>query len=153
METLSKNVLDAIAKTALSAMDGYMLPGAKINTSFLHKDGSLPAKANTGLIPLTGTPGGVIYATTDNSLLDRILANLSMPTGAGPRLDLIGEISNVLSGNLREEFGKEFHISTPFLISGPINRIEHAVIDRPYVMEVEQGGDTMWIVIAFDSGR
>ena len=73
----------------------------------------------TGIISISGRAEGVVCFTTNSDLLRQILAELhDEPKDENAVRDLVGEIANTLSGNAREEFGKNFQISVPVVVTG-----------------------------------
>ncbi|HSI82494.1 MAG: chemotaxis protein CheX [Candidatus Methylacidiphilales bacterium] len=75
----------------------------------------------TGVIGISGKQRGTIYfsATTD------MLSELILSMGAGlPYMedsslrDMVGEVTNTISGNARKEFGGMFMISVPVVVKG-----------------------------------
>jgi chemotaxis protein CheX len=68
----------------------------------------------TGIIGISGREQGAICFTATSQMLINILHALKdTRTGDDSRRDLVGEIANTLSGNAREEFGRQFIISVP----------------------------------------
>ena len=73
----------------------------------------------TGIISISGRAKGVVCFTTNSDLLRQILAELhDEPKDENAIRDLAGEIANTLAGNAREEFGKNFLITVPVVVTG-----------------------------------
>ena len=51
--------------------------------------------------------------------------------------DLVGEIANTLSGNARRDFGQQFQISVPAVISGRGSQLEYPAATRPIVIPID----------------
>ena len=64
---------------------------------------------------VSGRKQGAVCFSATSGMLDKILGLLKDEKGKDEaRRDLVGEIANTLSGNVREEFGSDFHISVPW---------------------------------------
>ena len=71
------------------------------------------------MISVSGPHTGIVYFTAPRILLRHLLVSIGEPdTSDSIMMDLTGEIANTISGNARSEFGEEFDISTPNVISG-----------------------------------
>lgn len=74
----------------------------------------------TGLIGISGPRKGAIYFTTEQGLLKRLtqeILDLADPD-EDSLLDMVGELTNTIAGNVRKSFGSSFLISVPMLIKG-----------------------------------
>src|SRR6516162_8020075 len=87
--------------------------GVVIEPPFI-KDQERPLLEYTGIIEISGKAHGAVCFTANGLMLKNILAFLNESPGSKEILcDLVGEIANTLSGNAREEFGRDFLISVP----------------------------------------
>jgi chemotaxis protein CheX len=78
------------------------------------KDQERPLLEYTGIIGISGKAHGAVCFTANGVMLEKILGLLNeSPSGREMLCDLVGEIANTLSGNAREEFGRDFLISVP----------------------------------------
>jgi chemotaxis protein CheX len=75
----------------------------------------------TGLIGVSGPRKGGIYVTTGKELLQDLTKYIldEEETDEELLLDMVGEMTNTISGNVRKEFGSEFMISAPMMVVGP----------------------------------
>lgn len=74
----------------------------------------------TGLIGISGPRKGGIYFTAGKSLLaslTEVILELRDPEEE-MLLDMVGELTNTVAGNVRKSFGADFLISVPMLIKG-----------------------------------
>ena len=70
-------------------------------------------------------------------MLENILRFLNeAPINGELICDLVGEIANTLSGNAREEFGKDFLISVPIVSTGGNVRFKFPPDSRNYVIPI-----------------
>ncbi len=74
----------------------------------------------TGIIGISGKRKGSIYFTANTEMLKE-LAYIIIGLQEASTLeikDLIGEIANTISGNVRQAYGSDFMISVPVVIEG-----------------------------------
>jgi chemotaxis protein CheX len=74
----------------------------------------------TGLIGISGPRKGGIYFTTSPKLLAELTKVILGVDEADDEtlLDMVGELTNTIAGNVRKSFGSDFLISVPMLIKG-----------------------------------
>lgn len=93
--------------------------GAVMGLPFL-KSEEPAVLAFTGLIGISGPRKGAIYFTSDAKLLTTLtqeILDLADPD-EDSLLDMVGELTNTIAGNVRKSFGADFLISVPMLIKG-----------------------------------
>ncbi len=91
----------------------------EVGTPYLNENKNAIAYDYTGVISVSGPHRGIVYFTAPRILLRHLLVSIGEPdTSDAIMMDLTGEIANTISGNARSEFGEEFDISTPNVISG-----------------------------------
>ena len=91
----------------------------------------------TGIIGVSGKAHGAVCFTADRTMLENILRFLNeAPINGELICDLVGEIANTLSGNAREEFGREFLISVPVVSTGGDVRFQFPKECRNYVIPI-----------------
>jgi chemotaxis protein CheX len=74
----------------------------------------------TGLIGISGPRKGGIYFTAGAKLLLELTKVILAVEDADEEtlLDMVGELTNTIAGNVRKSFGSDFLISVPMLIKG-----------------------------------
>jgi chemotaxis protein CheX len=78
----------------------------------------------SGIIRISGEKKGCIYVTTSIAMLDELIKDMGLGEADETlRLDAIGELANNIAGNAEQFFGRNFRISVPQVITGPINTI------------------------------
>ncbi len=90
------------------------------------KDESPVVLGYTGIIGISGKRKGSIYITTGEEMLKSI-ANIILGTedvAPGDIKDLVGEIANTISGNVRQAYGSDFMISVPVVVEGQAKDIK-----------------------------
>jgi chemotaxis protein CheX len=89
----------------------------------------------TGLIGISGRFHGCVYFTASANLVHQLLRDMGEAADNEElHLDLVGEIANILSGNARAVFGKDFMISVPVSFKGRPERIRMPKSVDPYVI-------------------
>ena len=90
------------------------------NAPFVKDQDQLLLKECTGMIGVSGVKKGFVYISGDMELYqDLIQRYVGLPNPKEKdMLDMAGELSNVVSGNVRETYGDEFMISVPIVFQG-----------------------------------
>jgi chemotaxis protein CheX len=114
-ETILKIFAQSITRYFATVADGQ----AVLGTPYLSADNESVAYDFSAVIGITGSHRGNIYYTAPREKLHALLALIgeALPD---ERLcaELVGEITNTISGNAREQLGAAFMISTPFILEG-----------------------------------
>ncbi len=80
----------------------------------------------TGIIGISGKRKGSVYVTASDEML-RSIAKLILGQDVIEKSDikdLVGEIANTISGNVRQAYGSSFMISVPVVIEGKAKDIK-----------------------------
>lgn len=80
----------------------------------------------TGIIGISGKRKGSVYITTNEAMLKEIahiILGLDDIQGDDVK-DLVGEIANTISGNVRQAYGSDFMISVPVVVEGKAKDIK-----------------------------
>jgi chemotaxis protein CheX len=97
---------------------------AEVGTPYLIESDRPIVNEFTGLIGVSGVRKGCIYVTASQVMLKAVLVRMGVKTlGKEEISDLVGEIANTISGTARKEFGGQFHISVPMVVSGDADPI------------------------------
>jgi chemotaxis protein CheX len=92
----------------------------------------------TGVIQVSGKRRGCVAFTAPKSMLSVMLMRMQETDMGHENLcDLVGEIANTLSGNARRDFGQQFQISVPAVISGRGSQLEYPAATRPIVIPID----------------
>jgi chemotaxis protein CheX len=80
----------------------------------------------TGIIGISGKRKGSIYVTTSETMLSTIAKVILEIDDVGKEdiKDLVGEIANTISGNVRQAYGSDFMISVPVVVEGKAKDIK-----------------------------
>ena len=92
----------------------------------------------TGVVQITGKRIGLVAFTAPKSMLSVMLMRMQETDMSHENLcDLVGEITNTLSGNARRDFGQQFQISVPSVIAGRDLKLDYPQASRPIVIPIE----------------
>lgn len=80
----------------------------------------------TGIIGISGKRKGSVYITATESMLSQIAQIILDIDDVGREdvKDLVGEIANIISGNVRQAYGSDFMISVPVVVEGKARDIK-----------------------------
>ena len=132
-ETILKIFAQSITRYFATVAGGE----ATLGTPYLSADNESIAFDFSAVIGITGSHRGNIYYTAPREKLHALLSLIgeSLPD---ERLcaELVGEITNTISGNAREQLGAGFMISTPFIIEGKPLSVHSAKDTTCYILPV-----------------
>jgi chemotaxis protein CheX len=96
----------------------------------------------TGIIGISGSRRGGVYYTAGKELLREfgkcILGEGDLDEDA--LVDLVGEMTNTIAGNMREIFGSSFLISVPIVMRGKIEDISMRLKPPVFIIPIEWKG-------------
>lgn len=107
-----------------------------IGTPYLLENTAPKAHDFTGIIGISGGRyKGCVYFTAPKILLRHLLLSIGEEDNSEENmLDLVGEIANTISGNARTEYGTEFMISVPLVVTGAPDEIYLPRESRSYII-------------------
>jgi len=121
--------------------------GVVIEPPFI-KDEERPLLEYTGIIEISGKAHGAVCFTANGLMLKNILAFLNGSPGSKEILcDLVGEIANTLSGNAREEFGRDFLISVPVVATANDSTFPFPEDGRNYVIPIIWQSERAYLLV------
>jgi len=106
----------------------------------------------TGLIGITGKRKGSIYYTAGKDQLEalaKIMLDLTEVSNEDMK-DLVGEVANTVSGNLRQSFGSDFQISVPVVVEGPAKDIKMPKDIDTYVLPINWRDFESFLVVCLE---
>lgn len=105
----------------------------------------------TGIIGVSGAYKGCIYFTAPRALLKHMLLSFGESDLNDENLnDMAGEVTNIISGNARQDLGSEFMISVPIVIRGDLDEIYLPTGIRSYVIPIFWSSYRAAIVISLE---
>jgi len=134
---LIEDELKIFADGLLRYFDTTTSESAAVGTPFLTEDVNDYVEQFTGVISISGAHHGSVIFTATESMLKHILWAMKILDSNPTKLkDLVGEISNTISGNARRLFGDQFMVSVPKLIEGRVDDAFNNNIYGNYVIPV-----------------
>ena len=116
---------------------------------FVKEPELLLLKECTGMIGVSGIKKGFIYISGSTELYEDLIrryVGLSSPDERDI-LDMAGELSNVVSGNVRETYGDDFMISVPIVFKGTPDNLYFPDDVPIYVIPVEWNSYEAYMVV------
>ena len=99
----------------------------KANTGIPYIKGEEPVVLEyTGIIGISGKRKGSVYITCSTGMLEQLAKIILGLEDVTPEIikDLVGEIANTISGNVRQAYGTDFMISVPVVVQGKAKDIK-----------------------------
>lgn len=110
---------------------------AAIGAPFLTQDINQHLEDFTGIIGISGNRKGSVFFSAPRELLIQLITAIGVLTTQDEKLmDLVGEVSNTISGNARREFGEEFMLSVPVVIQGKSENVKVTNVAEIYVIPI-----------------
>lgn len=120
----SKAEFDATCSLFINSVNNYFRHlteiDSKLNVPYLKQSDGLVLKDYTGMIGISGNRKGFVYISANRDMYEdliKIFIGIDEPSDEDI-LDMAGEISNVVAGNVRANLGANFMISVPVVFQG-----------------------------------
>ncbi len=124
---------------------------ANVGTPFLIQDVNKYLLDYTGIIGISGNHKGSVFFSAPNSLLTKLIAQIGIITTQEEKLmDLVGEVSNTISGNARREFGDQFMLTVPIVLKGKSDNVRVSDVVNIYVIPIHWRGTNANLIINLD---
>lgn len=121
---------------------------AKVSTPFLIQDINQYLSDYTGIIGISGNHKGSVFFTAPRIMIVKLISEIGVLTTREDKLmDLVGEISNTISGNARRTFGDQFMLSTPIVLKGKTEQLHVSDVTNIYVIPVVWKSMTAHLII------
>src|SRR5262245_47143909 len=112
-------------------------------------EGSPAVHEYTGVIKISGKREGIVYFTAPRAMLTVLLMKMQETDFSHETMrDLVGEVANTISGNARKDFGRDFVISVPEVVSGEKIDIPLEKGTRPFVIPINWRSHSAKLVVA-----
>lgn len=106
----------------------------------------------TGVIGISGSHvGNVYFSATHDLLMETLMAHGESQCDDPLLFDLVGEIANTIAGNAREHLGKDFMISTPFIMKGKPEKVGLQPEVRAFAIPLEWQQSKAVLVVSLRS--
>ncbi|MDE2306254.1 MAG: chemotaxis protein CheX [Gammaproteobacteria bacterium] len=108
-----------------------------------------PLHEYTGVINVSGKREGVVYFTAPKAMLAVLLMKMQETDFSHDTMrDLVGEVANTISGNARRDFGGDFLISVPSVISGEAAAIAPKAGARSFIIPIHWRSHSAKLVVS-----
>lgn len=106
----------------------------------------------TGVIGISGNKKGCIYFTGTKEIFKEVAATVLGPdlVDDDAIVDIAGEISNTIAGNVRKSFGSSFMISVPIVLKGRPNDIVLRLNPPVYVIPIQWRGHKAFLTVGLE---
>lgn len=125
---------------------------AKTGVPFVKDQVNVPLHEYTGMIGISGSRKGFIYISGNEGLFRELISKVvgfDEPT-PDDILDMAGEVSNVVAGNLRETYGSNFMISVPTVFQGKPKKLKFPANVKAYIIPINWKGHDASIVVGIE---
>ena len=123
---------------------------ASVGSPYLVTDGNPGAYEYTGVIGISGSRRGIVYFTAPRGMLTVLLMRMQETDTSDENIrDLVGEVANTISGNARRDFGKNFVISVPVVLSHDVEKVS-APHSRSYVIPINWRTHSAKLVVCLE---
>ncbi|MGC8769934.1 MAG: chemotaxis protein CheX [Brevinematia bacterium] len=143
----------------LSVINDYFTTVSKAKPEtgvpFLKEEHSSIIQDMTGIIGISGLKKGAVYFTASKEMLLDLYKEI-FGSNENPDTftlaDLVGEISNTISGNLRDFYGEHFLISVPIVCIGKETEIRIKIPIPVFVIPIKWKNHTSYLVAGLEEG-
>jgi len=121
---------------------------ASLGSPYLATQGAPEVHEYTGVITVSGRRQGIVYFTAPRGMLTVLLMKMNESNVSHENLcDLVGEDANTISGNARRDFGNQFAISVPTVVSGASTSVQPPTDCRPVVIPIHWRSHSAKLVV------
>ncbi len=162
MKTVNKEEFEATCQLFISAVHKYFshlqkitqetIPPSETGVPYVKDKETVALKDCTGMIGISGNRKGFVYISGDKDMykdLIKIFVRRDDPTN-DHILDMAGELSNVVSGNVRESYGNDFMISVPLVFEGKASNVKFPDDVPVFVIPISWKNHEAFLVIGLE---
>ena len=148
-----KDEFEATCKLFIDSVSNYFKVLTEIRSEvgvpYLKQPDEIVLKDFTGMIGISGNKKGFVYISADKEMFEdliNIFIGIDEPTNADI-LDMAGEISNVVAGNVRANMGANFMISVPIVFKGKPEELQFPMNVSIYVIPLKWKNHKAFVVV------
>jgi chemotaxis protein CheX len=152
MET-TREEFEATCNLFINSVNNYFTHlteiNSELNVPYIKESKGLVLKDYTGMIGISGNRKGFVYISANRDMFEdliNIFIGIDEPTDEDI-LDMAGEISNVVAGNVRANLGANFMISVPIVFEGMPDELEIPKDVSMYVIPIQWNKHEAYVVI------
>lgn len=151
-----KEEFEATCNMFINSVSNYFKHLTEIDSDtkvpYLKESGGLVLKDYTGMIAISGSRKGFVYISANREMfanLINLFIGIEDPS-TEDILDMAGEISNVVAGNVRANLGANFMISVPTVFEGMPVGLSIPENVSMYVIPIKWNGHEAFVVLGLE---
>jgi len=122
-----------------------------VGTPYLVVPQKAPASDLMGIISVSGLRRGKVYFSAPRAMLRHILLSLGEQQVDMELIeDIVGEVANTISGNVRASFGSQFVISIPSIREGCPSNIDYPQSVNAFAVPLRWKSYTAYLVVCLE---
>lgn len=147
-----KNTCSVFTETVNNYFSHLTSKPSEAGLPYLKDPSSVELKDFTGMIGISGNRRGFLYISGDEGLYQSLIKQFIGLDNASQEdiLDMAGELSNVVAGNLRETYGNNFMISVPIVFGGRPDQLKFPQDVSAYVIPINWDNHEAFVVIGLE---
>ncbi len=133
---MEENQLKVLVESVVNYFNVTRNDDVSVGTPYLlNADQAEESDFLSGMIAISGNKNGWLRYSAPRIMIKHLLLSMGeSDTSADNMEDMVGEVANTISGNLRKHFGSEFLISVPKVMSGSSQQTFEDGTERCYVV-------------------
>ena len=151
-----KEEFEATCNLFINSVSNYFKHLTEIDSDmkvpYLKESEGLILKDFTGMIGISGSRQGFVYISANREMfadLINLFIGIEDPSEEDI-LDMAGEISNVVAGNVRANLGANFMISVPTVFEGMPDELQIPDNVTMYVIPIKWNNHEAFVVLGLD---
>jgi chemotaxis protein CheX len=151
-----KEEFEATCNLFINSVSNYFKHLTEIDSDmkvpYLKESDGLVLKDFTGMIGISGSRQGFVYISANREMfadLINLFIGIEDPSEEDI-LDMAGEISNVVAGNVRANLGANFMISVPTVFEGMPEELHIPENVTMYVIPIKWNNHEAFVVLGLD---
>ncbi len=151
-----KEEFEATCNLFINSVNNYFKHLTEIDSNikvpYLKESQGLVLKDYTGMIAISGSRKGFVYISANRDMfgdLIHMFIGIEDPSDEDI-LDMAGEISNVVAGNVRANLGANFMISVPIVFEGMPSELKIPEDISIYVIPIQWNNHEAFVVLGLE---
>jgi chemotaxis protein CheX len=151
-----KEEFESTCNLFINSVNNYFKHLTEIDSSimvpYLKESEGLMLKDYTGMITISGTRKGFVYISANRGMFSDLINLFIGIEDASEEdiLDMAGEISNVVAGNVRANLGANFMISVPIVFEGMPDELQIPDDVSIYVIPINWNSHEAFVVLGLE---
>ena len=151
-----KEEFEATCNLFINSVSNYFKHLTEIDSDmkvpYLKESEGLILKDFTGMIGISGSRQGFVYISANREMFEDLISMFIGIEDATDEdiLDMAGEISNVVAGNVRANLGANFMISVPTVFEGMPTELNIPDNVSMYVIPINWNNHEAFVVLGLD---